>query len=276
VKPGPAWLVDAHVHLHPPFPVSTAFQAAAGHFQRNALGLGLPAESVGCLMLAENEGETRFRELRDDGVIPCAGEWSVHPTGEGVSLLIRRSGQIAFVLIAGRQVVTATRLELLTLGTDRLLPNGVSLQQAVLDAEEERALAVVPWGFGKWSGRRGRNVAHVLQTASPPRLYVGDNGGRMRLLPPPLLLRQAVRRGIWNLPGSDPLPLRGEAERTGSHGFVLSVTPDLERPFAQIREAVGGLLEQPRLFGRRSGVLRFLRAQAGLRLQRHRRLRRDA
>jgi hypothetical protein len=264
------WLVDAHVHLHEPFPVNAAFDAAAGHFGRHASDVGLPDGAVGCLMLAENEGETRFRNLRARGMAADAMGWSVHPTDEDVSLLVRHREQVRFVLIAGRQVVTADRLEVLTLGTHRALPNGVSLEQAIQDADDEHALAIIPWGLGKWWGRRGQRLARLVQSATSPRFYLGDNGGRARSLPQPPLLRSSVRRGVWDLPGSDALPLPGEAGRTGSYGFVVPVTPDLDRPFAQIRQAVAAFTSQPRLFGRRPDALRFVRTQARLRLRRWR------
>lgn len=263
-----AWLVDAHVHLHQLFPLADAFDAAAGHFRRWARELALPDGWVGCLMLAENEGEARFRHLQRRGLGPDAGEWSVRPTAEDVSLLVCHADRPRFALIAGRQVVTADHLEVLTLGTAEPLANGSPIEGAIDHAAAEQAIAVLPWGFGKWWARRGARLARLLGSESGSRrFFLGDNGGRPHHFPAPPLLRRGASRGIWNLPGSDPLPLPGDASRTGSYGFLLPALPDLERPFAQIRHVVGNLNAQPHLFGRRAGLLHFLRAQTALRVR---------
>jgi hypothetical protein len=265
MKEGAAWLIDAHVHFHAPFPLTATFDAAANHFRRWARDLSLADGWLGCLMLAENEGEDRFRDLQRHG-LNCAGPWSVHPTGEDVSLLVRHDGHPAFVVVAGRQVVTVDRLEVLTLGTARPLANGSPLEQAVDRAATEQGLAVIPWGFGKWTGRRGARLRRFLTEPGDAAFFVGDNGGRPRHFPSPSLLRRAAARGVWNLPGTDPLPLPGQAQRLGSYGFMIPGTPDLDRPFAQIRDGVRRSTAQPRIYGRRPGLLAFAHAQAALRV----------
>jgi hypothetical protein len=170
-----------------------------------------------------------------------------------------------FVIIAGRQVITADRLEVLVLGAADALANGAVLEQVIDDAAMQQALAVLPWGLGKWVGRRGARVAALLSGPRDRRFFVGDNGGRPRCSPTPRLLRQAVSRGIWNLPGSDPLPLPNEARRAGSHGFVVPGPVDFDRPFAQIREFLDHTSAQPSIFGERAALLNFARSQAALR-----------
>jgi hypothetical protein len=268
-----AWLVDAHVHLHDAFPLIDSFAAAAGHFRRSSRELSLPDGSIGCLMLAENEGEARFRQFQRRGLGPLTGEWSVRPTAEAVSLLICRAGRPCFALIAGRQVVTANRLEVLTLGTPEPVSNGRPIEDALDHAAAQEALAIVPWGFGKWWGRRGARLRRLLECDSGGAgFFLGDNGGRPQHLPTPALLRGAAAQGTWNLPGSDPLPIPGDGYRTGSYGFLVPGAADLERPFAQIRESIGQLSAQPQLFGRRAGLRHFVRAQAAVRLKAHTRV----
>jgi hypothetical protein len=264
-NPRAAWLVDAHVHLHPWSRLDRSFAAAAGHFRRWASHLRLGNATTGCALLAEKEGEATFRRLQDQGLGSGAGAWSLRPTDEDVSLLACHEGEPRFVLVAGRQVVTVERLEVLTLGTAEPLPHGVTLERAMEHAAAERGLAIIPWGFGKWWFGRGERLRRLVREARPGTFYLGDNGGRPRRFPDPPLLHLAQQRGIWNLPGSDPLPLPGEDERVGSYGYVVPIVPDLHRPFAQIRGATARFAAQPRIFGRRAGLPHFVRAQVSLR-----------
>jgi hypothetical protein len=262
-NPRAAWLVDAHVHMHPWFRVDRSFAAAAEHFRRWASHLHLGTATTGCALLAEKEGEALFQRLQDHG--PGAGAWSVRPTGEDVSLLACHEGEPQFVLVAGRQVVTGDRLEVLTFGTAEPPTYGDTLERAVQHAAAEGGLAIIPWGFGKWWFGRGERLRRLVREARPGTFYLGDNGGRPRGFPDPPLLHIARQRGIWNLPGSDPLPLPGEDARVGSYGYVIPVVPDLHRPFAQIRDATARFAAQPRLFGRRASLPHFVRAQVSLR-----------
>lgn len=263
--PPAAWLVDAHVHLHDCFSLANSFSAAAGHFREAIRQGGLSDISVGCLLLAENQGEALFRRLQHHPQPPVGGGWSLRPTNEGMSLLACHDGQPRFALVAGHQVRTAERLEVLSLGISEPLPDGLSLESSIERTDLERGLAIIPWGFGKWWFGRGARLDRLVRDPDAPPFFLGDNGGRPQHLPESPLLRRAARRGIWNLPGSDPLPLPGEVARPGGYGFVVSAAPDLERPFAQIRDAVIGFRAQPPLFGRCAGLLHFVRAQAALR-----------
>jgi hypothetical protein len=268
VTNGGAWMVDAHVHFHPHFSLTEAFGAAEAQFERWARRLQLPESAMGCLLLAENEGEARFRQLRERDADAIGGAWRVSPTEEEASLVVSRDREARFVLVAGRQVVTVDRLEVLVLGTVEPVPDGITLEEAIDRAAAALALAIIPWGFGKWWGRRGARLARLVARHQERPFFLGDNGGRPHGFPRPPLLRAAVGQGLWDLPGSDPLPLPGEAMRAGSYGFLLPIAPDLARPFTQIRDAVLGARSQPTPYGRRAGLLHFVQAQTALRRRR--------
>jgi hypothetical protein len=261
------WLVDAHVHLHGSFPLAEALAIADQQFRRAARALSLGEGWAGCIMLAENEGEARFRRLQHQGLGPEGGEWSVRPTAEEISLLVCRADEPRFVLVAGRQVATADRLEVLTPGRAEPIADGSSLEKAIDLAAADNAMAIIPWGFGKWWAQRGDRLARLISKPGGRRFFLGDNGGRPQGFPPPPLLRTAGRRGIWNLPGSDPLPLPGEPGRIGSYGFLVPSVPDLDRPFSQIRDLIARFDTQPDLYGERAGFWHFVRAQTRLRFR---------
>ena len=125
-------------------------------------------------------------------------------------------------------------------------------------------LAVLPWGFGKWWGRRGRVLDRFLETADPGRVFLGDNGGRFAGAGEPRQFALARRRSIPILPGSDPLPLAGDAHRVGSYGFVLDGPLDSTRPAAALKARLLALRDQPRGYGRLQPLWHFLANQLGM------------
>ena len=48
----------------------------------------------------------------------------------------------------------------------------------VREARESGALVVIPWGAGKWLGRRGAVLSRYLRSVDDPGIFLGDNGGR--------------------------------------------------------------------------------------------------
>ncbi len=277
-------LVDAHVHLHPGVPVGSFLQAARTHLEASALRVGggtVAGGWHGVLCLVESEGVDRFGELAAGesrggaGGSEVAG-WKVVPTAEVPSLRAVAGDGFELVLVAGRQLRVADRLEVLALGTRAALPEGGGLRETIARVREAGGVPVLPWGFGKWWGGRGRRVARALGGSEPGGLLLGDNGGRWRGGPTPALFREARSRGIGILAGSDPLPLRGEALRAGSYGSVLEIPGDpatvglalRERPAALLRTRLGALRETPPTFGRRVGAVAFARVQLAMQLRR--------
>ena len=207
-------LVDAHVHLHACFPCERFLDAAAANFARAGKDLPDVRDVVGCLMLTESAGVDGFAQLADGRL--GTGSWQIASTQEDVSLIANRLGALPLFLIAGRQIATAERLELLALGTRARFPDRAPLRAALAAVAGSGAIPVVPWGFGKWTGRRGRLVADLLADAHDVRLYAGDNGGRPRGSLRPRLLALAERHGKLVLPGTDPLPFPGEVAKVAS------------------------------------------------------------
>lgn len=94
---------------------------------------------------------------------------------------------------------------------------------------------------------------------------MGDNWNRPRPSLLPRLFREAQRRGILILPGSDPLPLPDQVERIGRYGTILSAPLDKERPAAGIEALLRSRTAPFTPFGRRVGAAGFLRAQIRIR-----------
>ena len=168
------------------------------------------------------------------------------------------------VIIPGRQIVTAERLEVLALGCSREFPDGQPIRKVLDAVADSNATAVIPWGFGKWWGPRGRTLLDILLSNFAPPFFLGDNGGRLGLGRGPALFAEAEARGVFVLPGSDPLPFPSEAQRLGSYGFVLPAWEESSRPVDALRASLRRLSASPRVFGNLTPVLRFCRMQLAM------------
>jgi len=128
------------------------------------------------------------------------------------------------------------------------------------------ALTVVPWGFGKWLGGRGRRMEAVLDSIGSKALFVGDNGSRLEWQGVPARVRACEQRGFRVLPGTDPFPFAGDYRRVGRFGFLAQAQFDEAAPWRALR---AWLVEQPvspQPYGRACGPVRFAVNQAGIQI----------
>lgn len=224
---------------------------------------------MGCLWLVDPPEERSFRRLARS-VLGGQGisRWSLSPTSENTSLVALHDSGDTLVLLAGRQIPTRERFEVLALGSELDLPLGRSLPETIARVRESGAIAVIPWGFGKWWFRRRRLLEDTLRSSPPDGLFLGDSVARPRALPRSPLYELAASRGIYNLPGSDPLPLSWEIGKPGSFGCVLGAPLETSRPAERLIQILHGLRAQPPLFGSPGSLPGFVRSQVALRLRR--------
>ncbi len=262
-----AILLDAHVHYHPAFAAQTLLEAAWHNF-RLAGGLS-STDFQACLCLTEAAGERAFERL-SGSTRSQPGAWQIRPAGDQRSLVARRQDGAELLLVTGRQIVAREGLEVLALGCDPALPDGQAIREVIAETRAAGALPVLPWGFGKWTLRRGRLVAALLDEARSPDLFLGDNGGRAAALPSPLFAA-AMARGIWVIPGSDPLPFAPQQERVGSYGCILPGALDMTQPSGSLLERLRALREQPQTFGQLQPLGAFVTAQLRMQWRKRRR-----
>jgi 2-polyprenyl-3-methyl-5-hydroxy-6-metoxy-1,4-benzoquinol methylase len=256
-------LVDAHVHLHDCFDLAQFLEAARSNFEQQSRRLGQSA--TGILLLTEVRGVQAFSKLvrEQKQLNQQLSEWEISPTEEALSLrLTHRSGQM-LVIIAGRQVVTQEGIEVLTLITQDTVEDGLSLEETLKGALAADSLPVLPWGVGKWIGKRGTLVQSKLQEPSGTTLFAGDNGGRPGFWPLPDFCYP-------QLPGTDPLPLAYEVKRPGSFGFSVQAPANWAENWATPGECLKQLLKSPQLtiqpYGRSPSPWQFIKNQFLLRL----------
>jgi hypothetical protein len=260
-------LIDGHVHVHSCFDHAQVFRAAERNFNHAARSLRLTDSYTGVLLLTESAGDHFFRWARETPTERDQDGWSYHRTAESDALVVQRGDETRLVLVAGRQVVTSESLEILAIGRDLNCPDGQPIGSALEHIRNDGALAVIPWGFGKWWFGRGRIVRKLVKNANPLDLFLGDNGGRPRLGVRPPMFALADARGIRILPGSDPLPFARQAASVGSYGFALDLQLESDRPVEQIRARLADRGAVIRPFGRGERLLPFAWYQLAMQIR---------
>ena len=220
-------LADAHVHIYDCFDLEKFLDAAYSNFQTQANRLGHGDKFTPILLLAEDEKNSwfnRFRKFADGRNVHtyrAKQKWKFFPTDERISIVTKAENSKALIIIAGRQVKTVENLEVLALCTTNCFKSGTPIVNLINEVKKNDAIPVIPWGFGKWLGRRGLILKKLLETAKSSDFFLGENGGRLKLSPRPFHFKIAERRSVRILPGTDPLPIKSELLRVGSFGFCL-------------------------------------------------------
>lgn len=259
-------VADAHVHVHPCFDASRLLNAASRNFDA-ATGREQFEGALRYLMLTETVRDDFF--LRVVRGVADLGWWRARRTGEAEVLGLESKAGETLMLVAGRQITTREGLEVLALGTLERFEDGLAFAQALRMSAETAAITVVPWGFGKWWGARGRAAERAVLETDPDlgQVFPGDNAARLRWGPAPRLLRKAEARGIPVLPGTDPFPFPGREERVGRAGFVVEGRATPERPLAGLRDALAAPARRVRTFGRGERALPFVRDQIRMQIR---------
>jgi len=273
--------LDGHVHVYPEFDLERLRTTAL----RRSQALGGPL----LLMLSETDRDHCFEQLASNASVgsmrtdadsgPASSrEHTAAPedapsgwltTQEAESL--RCAGPEArepVCLIAGRQLVSREGLEILglawrpsraELAPGQALATGQPASVLLRGLLAAGAIAVLPWGVGKWLGPRGQLVERLVrdpELAGHPRFLVGDIAHRCWPWPTP----GAFRCGLPVLAGTDLLPLAGLEGQLAAYGSSLEASLDPDRPAESLRRALDARVPL-RHEGRRSSPLAMLREQ---------------
>jgi len=220
-------LADTHVHLYPMYDLAAAFDAAHANFDRRladpSLTGSVGGDSAGVvkvLCLTERADCHFFRGLRDGAIEVPGGRYTIHNHGGTVLMASRDHGESLLLLLAGRQIVTAERLEVLALGLEADIPDGSPIDTVLTRVRDLGGVPILPWAVGKWLFGRGRVVRRIVAAAQKHEILLGDSSLRPAGWREPRSMHLARSRGIRVVAGSDPLPFPGEEVRLGSYGIV--------------------------------------------------------
>ncbi len=174
------------------------------------------------MVLVEREGQDVFGAWRKGEGLPggCAVR-EIDGYSLRLSLPESLSGQ-SLLVVAGRQIACAERLEILAVGSRAPIRDGVTCAEAVDAILADGGRPVLAWGVGKWLGSRAK-VVEALVKKYGDSLALGDTALRPVGWPAPAAMRA---EGRLVLAGSDPLPKRGEERVAGTYGIEVSGTPE--------------------------------------------------
>ncbi|MBU1139846.1 MAG: hypothetical protein KKD01_18150 [Proteobacteria bacterium] len=268
--------VDSHVHIYDCFDVDLLLDSALKNFQSAAKQHTIAQQTSSYVLLLtecarDNWFQQQLTTFQDSkskhGAF--ARRWCVVGSREEDSMVVCRndSSEDKIHLVAGRQAVTKEKIEVLALFFKKSISNGMSLHETIDAIRQADGIPVLPWGAGKWLGKRGGILKAFLSAQGKSNLFLGDNGGRPQFWPTPNLFDLAEKKGISVLPGSDPLPLPGEAGRVGSFGFYLHGNSSYsDSPTVYLKKALCSAKTTPVPFGRLQKNSMFLFNQLRLRL----------
>lgn len=266
------FLVDSHCHLHSIGDLGTVLQHASASFKKAAEKNNIAPGWYGVLVFTDTAKSTSFSHIR---FMTSSGEentltiddWSIELTGEDCSIRAVNSEGITIFICAGQQIVTAERLELLSLFKATRIADAYPIKDCINQVVEQGGLAVLPWGAGKWIGKRGVIASQIIKTCKPGTLFLGDNSTRPRSWARVSQFVQAEKQGIPILRGTDPLNIKKRTKWGGEFGFIVEGTLLDNRPAESLRLLLKDSSTVIRNYGELSSTTGFLTEQFALRFK---------
>jgi len=238
---------DGHVHFYPAYDTKAVFRHLIQNLDRLA---GWPANSAGpettgngvhkLAFLAESREHDFFSRLqdRDKAIVGLGLAITSGPDPVCVTVSLSEVGRVC--IVAGRQIVTRERLEILGMAMRAKIPDGLPARDAIQKVAEAGGIPVLAWAPGKWLFARGRLVRELIAGDQDRVLRIGDTALRPALWPEPRPMRIARARGMTVIPGSDPLPFAGEERFAGTYGFIYQGAFDAAHPAVSIARMLAG------------------------------------
>ncbi len=260
-------IADAHVHIYDCFQLDKLLNSALNNFTNHAQKLTSTDNFTSILFLSDIHNQETFQQLKKYSQSNYhINNWTFHYTQEKLSLYARNQNNQIIVLIAGRQIITAEKLEVLALITEQTFEEGLSLEVTIKEIIAAGGIPVLPWGVGKWIGKRGKTLSNLLKNNIHSILFLGDNSNRPGFWFRPFYLQLAKKQGIQILPGTDPLPLASECSRPGSFGFMVRGRLNYEEPGKHIKQILLYSKTNIQTYGYLESPWRFIRNQLAMRL----------
>jgi hypothetical protein len=260
------WAADSHVHFHKQFNIGEFFDSCF----INLTKISDSDIENGILFFTEGWNEDYFNQLRTVQKITSSRDsksnYKVNDNKKNSFEIRWEERGMTILAIQGYQVVSKEKIEVLSLGTKTRISDGASVEAIIMKIKELGGVPILPWGFGKWIGVRGRIVDELISNQKD-QFFIGDNGGRTSLIPYPKQFRMAKEKNIKILPGSDPLPFPSEADRALSYGFLFNIDIDEADPWNSIKVALLSEDFSVNEFGKLTNPISFIKNQISMQLK---------
>lgn len=241
-------LIDTHVHIYPSYDAGAMLTI----FRKRIADAGA---SCGAMMLAERNGVDFFEKWSLGEGLP---EDEKVRRSDDASIVLQKADAPDVIVVAGRQIACAERIEVLALATRAQFADGIPIRRAIAEAEAARAVPVLAWGVGKWMFKRAGIARSVIDGVQGDQLLLGDSSLRPVFWPEPAAMAYAKTFGIRTVAGSDPLPPKREETRVGQYA-ELAESPGIEFDLP-LTEQISLILRSGFLkrTGRRAGLAEFI------------------
>lgn len=272
-----SFICDAHVHIYSIFDIAQLLRTGARQLQslyeterQKTPSLSAKPDHL-LLLLTERSDCDYFHRLKhQETTLLTSSNFRLLPTAEPESLKIEVDGGTTITVIAGTQINTSERIELLALLTANRIADRQPLEDTLSQIRNADGIPVINWAPGKWMGKRKPLIEAQINNSTPGTLLLGDSSLRPTLWTEPVLMRNAHARGLGILAGSDPLPLPGQEKTVGSYGIISETTLRNGHEVADLRT----LLSSPnpairRIGARRSTVAATLDIASHMRQEHH-------
>ena len=264
--------LDAHAHLYPNHDTDRWLQSLV----QNVHAI-VPHVNTAAAFITESDNEGSWQRLVENP----EHAWPITRCEDGSAWLTNpdtTAPVTTLLLVRGRQLVTAERLEVLAVmgdleAIDAADPGSMELSELIQCVDQHGGLAIVPWGFGKWSGSRGKRVQAWLDTRTRAHGngWLADSGGRPSWLSSKFI-SQWFDHEFVDIAGSDPLRLNGHETNVARCGIEVQIDIDLYSNAHPGQALIGFITKlnnrsvHYRFLARRPGVFQFVRDQVALRI----------
>lgn len=241
-------LIDTHIHIYESYTPEILFQA----FRDNTIRA---KSNVGAMVLVEQEGSNFFSKLKSGEGLPPN---SSIIESDSTSFIIHTPSLPNIIIVAGRQITTKEKIEVLAFGTQVGIPDGTPIRDTINQILAAEGVPVIAWGASQWLFKRRKLINQLLKEYTPNQLIIGDSALRPTFWREPCIMRNARKNGFTILAGSDLLSTSDQALRAGQYAERYDKNIDLTQP---ITPQLTKLLceKQTTVFGRRSTLKEFLR-----------------
>jgi len=161
-------LVDAHVHVYDCFDIDLLLDSALHNFQEVAKQYALGDSSLSyVLLLTEGPQESWFQglalKLAARQQCQITAQWTARAGTDENSLLVVHNycPEHQIHIVAGHQVVTTEKIEVLALFVKQDRLSGLSLPDTVAGIQQLGGIPVLPWGVGKWRGEKRKDCGGI-------------------------------------------------------------------------------------------------------------------
>ncbi|MEI6217384.1 MAG: hypothetical protein WCP86_00645, partial [bacterium] len=162
-------IADTHVHFYQDYQLGV-FRRIAARMDKTADGVG----HASILCMAERPDCHWFQDLKN-GRLDLPADYSVKSLpSDPAAVVLTVGADCRLFILAGRQIVTAERLEILALSCDGEFRNGASAVDTIQEILKRGGVPVLAWAPGKWMFRRGDVVAELIRSFTPERLLLCD------------------------------------------------------------------------------------------------------